>query len=90
VALAAGFDRPILHGLCTYGMAARALLRSYVNHDGSRLRRLAARFTSPVYPGETVRFQFWRVSDSRIALRARVEARDVTVLNHGFADIVSA
>ncbi len=86
----AGFDRPILHGLCSYGMAARALLGAYLDHDPSRLRRLAVRFTAPVFPGETLAFEFWRRGDSEIAIRARVPARDVTVLNHGIAEIAPA
>ena len=86
---AAGFDRPILHGLCTYGMAARALLSGYLNDEPSRLRRLAARFVAPVFPGETLTFQFWPRSDTEIAFRARVTARDVTVLNNGIAGIAA-
>ena len=86
-ARAAGFDRPILHGLCTYGMAARALLGTYLDHDTSRLQRLAARFTAPVFPGETLTFQFWKRSENEIAFRARIDARDAIVLNNGIAEI---
>ena len=89
-ARAAGFDRPILHGLCTYGMATRAALGAYLGNNASRLRRLAARFTAPVFPGETLTFEFWQRSDTEIAFRARVAARDVTVLNHGIAEILRA
>jgi acyl dehydratase len=89
IAAEAGYDLPILHGLCTYGMAARALLQTYLKHDPAQLHRLAARFTSPVFPGETITFQFWRKSGTRVALRARILARDVTVLNNGFAEIGS-
>lgn len=89
-ARAAGFDRPILHGLCTYGMAARALLGSYLGHDPRRLLRLAVRFTAPVFPGETLAFEFWQRSDTEIAVRAHVPARGVTVLNHGIAEIAPA
>jgi acyl dehydratase len=87
VARKAGFDRPILHGLCTYGMAARALLRTGLGYDPSRLKRLAVRFTAPLFPGEAVRFQFWNVGSGRLAIRAVVRQRNVTVLNHGFAEI---
>jgi acyl dehydratase len=86
-ARAAGFDRPILHGLCTYGMTARALLGAYLDHDATRLRRLAVRFTAPVFPGETLTFELWQRSETQIAIRATVAARDVTVLNHGIAEI---
>lgn len=87
VASAAGFRRPILQGLCTYGMAAHAVLRGCCGYDASRLRTMAVRFTSPVYPGETVRFQIWRASDSRLHLRARVDERDVVVLNNGVVEL---
>jgi acyl dehydratase len=89
VALAAGFDRPILHGLATYGMAARAVLRAVLDHDPARLRALAVRFTEPVYPGETVRVQLWRESAQVLRLRARVEARARVVLDQGVVEIAA-
>jgi acyl dehydratase len=82
-ARAAGFERPILHGLCTFGMAVHAVLRGCCEYDSARVRSVAVRFTSPVYPGERVTFQFWRTGETQLQLRARVQARDVTVLNHG-------
>ena len=88
VAAKAGFKRPILHGLCTYGMAGHAALRVLCDYDASRLRRVATRFSSPVYPGETVRFEFWRGASAGLwHLRARVDARDVTVLNNGVVEV---
>jgi acyl dehydratase len=85
VAARAGFVRPILHGLCTWGMAAYAVLRTCCNNDASRLRRMAARFSAPVYPGETLEFQIWRASDAQGAhLRASVPARNAIVLDHGW------
>lgn len=89
VANAAGFHRPVLHGLCTYGMAAHAVLRTCCGYDASRFRSMALRFTSPVYPGETVRFQIWRESDTHLRLRALVAARDVVVLNNGIVELVT-
>jgi acyl dehydratase len=84
----AGFVRPILHGLCTYGMACHALLRSHLDFDAARLRSLAVRFTAPVFPGDVLRFEFWRGTNrGSIRLRARCEARDATVLDHGVAEI---
>jgi acyl dehydratase len=69
-------------------MACYAVLRHYLDYDGDRLRGLAVRFTSPVYPGDVIRFDFWRESDARsLRLRARCEARDVTVLDYGLAEI---
>jgi acyl dehydratase len=87
VARAAGFPRPILHGLCTFGMAAHAVLRACCGFDASRLRSFSTRFTSPVYPGETVRFQIWREGGGVLRLRARVEARDAVVLNNGVVEL---
>jgi len=87
VAKAAGFARPILHGLCTFGMAAHAALRTLCDYDASRLKRLAARFTSPVYPGESVRFEIWRNAAGPARLRAQVDARGVTVLNNGVIEV---
>jgi acyl dehydratase len=83
----AGFDRPILHGLCTYGMAARAVIEKLLDHDAARLKRIAVRFTSPVWPGETVRYELWRESDTLVRLRASVDARGVVVLNNGLVEM---
>lgn len=87
VAARAGFKQPILHGLATYGMAAFAAVSRCAEGDASRLKRIAARFTSPVYPGETLRFQFWATDDKHIQLRARVDSRDVVVLNNGVIEL---
>lgn len=86
VARAAGFPRPILHGLATYGVAGRAIIRSLCGYDPTRLRRLDARFSAVVYPGETVRTEIWRIAQGRAAYRCRVVERDVVVLNNGRAD----
>jgi acyl dehydratase len=87
VAKAAGFSRPILHGLCTYGMAAHALLRTVCKYDAARIRRVAVRFTAPVLPGETVRFQFWDAGKGVFHLRASVDERNATVLNNGVVEL---
>jgi len=87
VARAAGFSRPILHGLCTYGMAAHALLKTVCDYDARAIRCLSVRFTAPVYPGETVRFQLWRVGARSLHLRARVEEREAVVLNNGIVEL---
>jgi acyl dehydratase len=87
VAAKAGFDRPILHGLCTYGMAARAAIEQVLGHDASRLKRLALRFTSPVWPGETVRYELWREGAALLRLRASVDARKTVVLNNGVVEV---
>lgn len=85
VARKAGFERPILHGLCTFGVAGHALLRSCCGYDGSRIRSLRVRFSAPVYPGETLRTEIWRAAPDDLRFRCRVVERDLVVLNNGQA-----
>ena len=87
VARAAGFERPILHGLATYGLAARAILKTLLDYNASRLTGLDVRFSAPVYPGETVRFDIWREGDGA-RFRASVAERQVVVLDNGTARFV--
>lgn len=84
IARAAGFDRPILHGLATYGLAGRAVLRTMLNYDARRLSGLDVRFSAPVYPGETVRFEIWW-EEGGARFRASVVERQTVVLNNGAA-----
>ena len=77
----AGFPRPILHGLCTFGVVTHALLRALGDDDPARLRRLDLRFSAPVFPGETIRTEIWRDG----GFQARVVERDVLVASHGKA-----
>jgi acyl dehydratase len=86
VARAAGFPRPILHGLCTFGMATHAILKACCEYQATRMKSMAVRFTAPVYPGETIRFQLWR-RESKLHLRARIDARDTVVLNNGIIEL---
>lgn len=81
-ARAAGFERPILHGLCTLGIAGHALLATCCGYNPARFRSLALRFSAPLYPGETIRTEMWR-EDGHIAFRARSRERDVVVLDGG-------
>ncbi len=86
IAAAAGFDRPILHGLCTYGVAGHAVLKTYCGYDPARLKSLEARFSRPLFPGETIRTEMWREGNV-VSFRARVPERDVVVLDNGKAEI---
>lgn len=81
VAAASGFARPILHGLCTLGVIGHALLRALVEYEPSRLRALHLRFSSPVYPGETIRTEIWRDG----SFQARVVEREGLVASNGLA-----
>jgi acyl dehydratase len=56
----AGFDRPILHGLCTYGFTGRAILHALCESDPARLESFGGRFSSPVFPGEELVVEIWR------------------------------
>lgn len=85
VAREAGFERPVLHGLCTYGMAAHAILRTYLDYDPDLLTRLRVRFSAPVYPGETIRTELWP-SESGVAFRCVSVERGVTVIDDGRAE----
>jgi acyl dehydratase len=85
-AAAAGFPQPILHGLCTYGFACRAVLRTLCDYDPARITGFAARFTSPVFPGDTLHTEMWQ-DGAAVAFRTRALERDVVVLNHGKATL---
>ena len=82
VAKAAGFEKPILHGLCTYGTCCRAIITHVCDYDASKITGFDVRFSSPVYPGETIVVDIWK-DGSEISFRARVKERDVTVINNG-------
>ncbi len=83
----AGFRMPILHGRCTFSVAGHAILKTCCGYDPARFRTMAGRFSSPVYPGETIRTEIWRDGDI-VSFRSTVPARGVTVLNNGRAEIL--
>ncbi|NMG42262.1 3-alpha,7-alpha,12-alpha-trihydroxy-5-beta-cholest-24-enoyl-CoA hydratase [Aromatoleum toluvorans] len=80
----AGFERPILHGLCSYGLAVHALLKTWCDYDATRIASVRARFSAPVYPGETLVFESWRDGQT-LSFRARSKERGVKVLDNGCA-----
>jgi acyl dehydratase len=69
-------------------MAARAVIAKALDNDASRLRRLAVRFTSPVWPGETVRYELWKTDGTALHLRATVDERKTVVLNNGVVETI--
>ena len=87
-ARAAGFPRPILHGLATFGIAAHAILKTLCGYDPARFRSIAGRFSAPVFPGETIRTEMWR-DGTTVSFRARLVERDAVVFNNGRAEISS-
>ncbi|HEX4586039.1 MAG TPA: MaoC/PaaZ C-terminal domain-containing protein [Burkholderiaceae bacterium] len=86
----AGFERPILHGMCSYGIAGRAIIALVCDNDPARLRRLDLRFASPLFPGETVRIELWIEAPGRAAFRARARERNELILNNGLAQFEPA
>jgi acyl dehydratase len=84
----AGFKMPILHGRCTFSIAGHALLKTCCGYDASRFKSMEGRFSSPVYPGETIRTEMW-IDGSIVSFRSTVPSRNVTVLNNGRAEIAS-
>lgn len=86
IAKAAGYPRPILHGLASFGVAGYALLKSAAGCDPARLISIAGRFSAPVFPGETIRTEIWR-DGSSVSFRARVVERDVIAINNGRAEV---
>ena len=87
VARAAGFDRPILHGLCTFGVAGLALIDSVCEGRSERLHTLAARFSAPVYPGEALRLEIWQSAAGSLQFQATAADRAALVLSHGTAEV---
>jgi acyl dehydratase len=72
----AGFPKPILHGLCTYGVAGRALVAELGGSDATKVTGIDARFTSPVFPGETLTTSIWRTEAGRAVFRTEASDPD--------------
>ena len=85
VAREAGFRAPILHGLCTFGVATHAILKTCCDYDPQRFKRIRLRFSAPVYPGETISPEIWQLENGEIAFRCRSLEQDKVVINNGFA-----
>lgn len=75
----AGFERPILHGLCTYGVVAKAVVEVALDGDPQRFGSFKARFTGHVFPGETLVTRVWD-EGGRLLVSAGTKERDTTVL----------
>ncbi|MGV0794085.1 MaoC/PaaZ C-terminal domain-containing protein [Mycolicibacterium sp. XJ1819] len=86
----AGFPKPILHGLCTYGVAGRALVSELGGGDATKVSAVDARFTSPVFPGETLTTSIWRTEAGRAVFRTEAAHPDGSnsrvVLDDGAAE----
>lgn len=82
-----GFDRPILHGLCTFGYAVRAVVHGVCGSDPARFRSLNIRFTNVVYPGETLMTEGWRIKENTYFVQTKTEDGKL-VLGNGMAEVV--
>jgi acyl dehydratase len=82
IAAKAGFDMPILHGLCSYGIACHAVLKTMLDYDQTRMKSFDVRFSSPVFPGETHIVEMWK-DDDVVSFRTRIKERDVISINNG-------
>jgi acyl dehydratase len=78
-----GFDRPILHGLCTYGVTGRALLHTLCGSDPARFGSMSGRFSRPVWPGESLTVSVWRQDGSDTALFQTTKDDGTVVIDRG-------
>jgi acyl dehydratase len=86
VAKAAGYPRPIFHGLGTFGVVGHALLKGICNYEPERMTAMSGRFSAPVFPGETIRTEIWR-DGNVISFRALVPERNVVAMSNGRVEI---
>ena len=84
----AGYPRPIMHGLGTFGFVGHAVLKTMCGYDPAKLIAFACRFSAPVFPGETIRTEIWR-DGTVVSFRARVVERNVVAINNGRAEVKS-
>jgi len=80
----AGFDRPILHGAASFGVAAHAVLRMVADYQPQSLASIEARFSKPVFPGDTIRTEIWQQGE-RVSFQCRALGRNDVVLSNGLA-----
>ncbi len=82
----AGFEKPILHGMCTYGIACRSIVETLCEGHAKRLKKFDCRFSSPVYPGETIVTEMWK-DGSKVHFQSKVKERNKIVIKNGVSEV---
>ncbi len=87
VAATMGYERPILHGLCSFGMVGHALVRAIAGNDPGSVREMRVRFTAPVYPGDDLMLDVWQSQPDAVRFRVRAPSRNAVVIDDGYFKI---
>ena len=83
---ASGFEKPILHGLCTYGFATRHVLAKFANNDPRLIKAIKARFSGTIFPGQTIRTEMWK-ENNRIYFRSINQESGKKIIEGGYVDL---